>query len=119
MGRVDHGVTGDEAKDFLDKLLGDDAETRREQKDYAATATHAFQPRDDETANHILLAEAGTGLGKTLGYLAPSWLWARKNNAPVWVSTYTKNLQRQIDQETQRIIADPAERRDRIVIDHR
>ena len=46
----------------------------------------------------------------------PSWLWARKNNAPVWVSTYTKNLQRQIDQETQRIIADPAERRDRIVI---
>jgi ATP-dependent DNA helicase DinG len=111
-----HGVTADEAKDFLDKLLGDDAEPRLEQKDYAATTTHAFQPRDDEAANHILLAEAGTGLGKTLGYLAPSWLWARKNAAPVWVSTYTKNLQRQIDQETQRIIADPAERRDRIVI---
>ena len=110
------GISPDEAKDFLAKVLGADAETRIEQKDYAATTTHAFQPRDEETSNHILLAEAGTGLGKTLGYLSPSWLWARKNNAPVWVSTYTKNLQRQIDQETQRIVADPAERRDRIVI---
>jgi ATP-dependent DNA helicase DinG len=111
-----HGITPDEARDFLDQLLGSDAEARLEQKDYAATTTHAFQPRDDEAANHILLAEAGTGLGKTLGYLAASWLWARKNGAPVWISTYTKNLQRQIDQETQRIVADPAERRDRIVI---
>jgi ATP-dependent DNA helicase DinG len=111
-----HGVSPDEAKDFLAQVLGSDAETRIEQKDYAATTTHAFQPRAEETSNHILLAEAGTGLGKTLGYLSPSWLWARKNNAPVWVSTYTKNLQRQIDQETQRIVADPAERRDRIVI---
>ncbi len=110
------GVSPDEAKDFLAKVLGADAEMRVEQTDYAATTTHAFQPRDEETSNHILLAEAGTGLGKTLGYLSPSWLWARKNNAPVWVSTYTKNLQRQIDQETQRIVADPAERRDRIVI---
>lgn len=111
-----HPVSPEEAKDFLDKLLGSDAEPRLEQKDYAATATHAFLPRDEGAANHILLAEAGTGLGKTLGYLAPSWLWARKNSAPVWVSTYTKNLQRQIDQETHRIIADPEERRDRIVI---
>lgn len=110
------GVSPDEAKDFLAQVLGADAEMRVEQTDYAATTTHAFQPRDEETSNHILLAEAGTGLGKTLGYLSPSWLWARKNNAPVWVSTYTKNLQRQIDQETQRIVADPAERRDRIVI---
>lgn len=111
-----HGVTPEEAKDFLAQVLGSDAEMRTEQKDYTATTTHAFQPRDEETSNNILLAEAGTGLGKTLGYLSPSWLWARKNNAPVWVSTYTKNLQRQIDQETQRIVADPAERRDRIVI---
>ncbi|HTN98619.1 MAG TPA: ATP-dependent DNA helicase, partial [Nordella sp.] len=111
-----HGVSPEEAKDFLAQILGSDAEMRSEQKDYAATTTHAFQPRDNETSNNILLAEAGTGLGKTLGYLSPSWLWARKNNAPVWVSTYTKNLQRQIDQETQRIVADPAERRDRIVI---
>ena len=110
------GVTPAEATGFLDEILGMDSEHRPAQRDYAATATHAFAPRQTKQENHILLAEAGTGLGKTLGYLAPAWLWARKNNAPVWVSTYTKNLQRQLDQETARLTADPEERRVRIVI---
>ena len=105
-----------EAQAFLDDMLGRDAERRPAQMDYAAAATHAFAPRQRKEENNILLAEAGTGLGKTLGYLAAAWLWARKNNAPVWVSTYTKNLQRQLDQETARLVADPEERRARIVI---
>ncbi|MGH6820990.1 MAG: ATP-dependent DNA helicase, partial [Methylocella sp.] len=75
-----------------------------------------FAPRQRKEENNILLAEAGTGLGKTLGYLSPAWLWATKNNAPVWVSTYTKNLQRQLEQESARLVADPQERRSRIVI---
>jgi ATP-dependent DNA helicase DinG len=114
-GRHD-GISPDEARQFLDEVLGLDAERRAAQKDYAATATFAFAPRQTAAANQILLAEAGTGLGKTLGYLSPAYLWARKNNAPVWVSTYTKNLQRQLDQETARLVADPEERRARVVI---
>ena len=43
-------------------------------------------------------------------------MWARRNAGTVWVSTYTKNLQRQLEQEAGRIIPDPAERRRRIVI---
>ncbi len=109
-------ISGEEATAFLGTVLGLDAEHRQSQRDYAATATHAFAPRDRKDINNILLAEAGTGLGKTLGYLAPSYLWARKNNAPVWISTYTKNLQRQLDQETARLVPDPAERRTQIVI---
>ncbi|MBC8036188.1 MAG: ATP-dependent DNA helicase [Rhizobiales bacterium] len=101
---------------FLDEILGPGAELRPAQMDYAAAATHAFAPRQTRQENNILLAEAGTGLGKTLGYLSPAWLWARKNNAPVWVSTYTKNLQRQLDQESARLVVDPQERRARIVI---
>ena len=31
----------------------------------------AFQPRDTEGEPRLMLAEAGTGVGKTLGYLAP------------------------------------------------
>ena len=110
------GLTPDEATGFLSRILGSGAERRQSQQDYAATATHAFAPRERKEVNNILLAEAGTGLGKTLGYLAPSYLWARKNNAPVWISTYTKNLQRQLDQETARMVPDPAERRSQIVI---
>ena len=109
-------ISGNDAKRFLAEILGSDSETRASQSDYAAMATHAFEPRDRKDINNILLAEAGTGLGKTLGYLAPSYLWARKNNAPVWISTYTKNLQRQLDQETARLVQDPAERRESIVI---
>ena len=109
-------VSPAEAQAFLSEVLGRSSEARPAQRDYAAMATHAFEPRQRKEVNNILLAEAGTGLGKTLGYLAPAWLWARKNNAPVWVSTYTKNLQRQLDQETARLVADPEERRSRIVI---
>jgi ATP-dependent DNA helicase DinG len=110
------GIAPDEATRFLEEILGAYSERRPQQKSYAATSTYAFEPRQRKGENNILLAEAGTGLGKTLGYLAPSWLWARKNNAPVWISTYTKNLQRQLDQETSRLVADPEERRMRIVI---
>ena len=56
---------------------------------------------------HVVLAEAGTGVGKTLGYLAPSSVWAEKNKGTVWISTYTKNLQRQVDQELDRLYPDP------------
>ena len=110
------GVTPQEAQTVLRDALGSDAETRPQQRDYAAAATHGFEPRQSPAFNNILLAEAGTGLGKTMGYLAPSWVWAKKNGRPVWLSTYTKNLQRQLDQETFRLVPDPEERRNKIVI---
>jgi ATP-dependent DNA helicase DinG len=111
-----HPVEPAEAEAMLDELLRLESEPRPQQRLYAGEATYAFAPRQTRHENNILLAEAGTGLGKTLGYLAPAWAWARRNSAPVWISTYTKNLQRQLDQETQRLALDPAERRRRIVI---
>ena len=47
-------------------------------------------------AGSILLVEAGTGTGKSLAYLIPSVLWAKKNGQRVVVSTNTKNLQEQL-----------------------
>jgi len=109
-------VSEDEARRLLSRLLGPGAEARPSQESYCASAVTAFAPRESRHENHILLAEAGTGLGKTLGYLSPSWLWAQRNMAPVWLSTYTKNLQRQLEQEAHRLAPDPAERRRRVVI---
>ncbi len=34
-----------------------------------------------------------TGVGKTLGYIAPASVWAEKNRGAVWISTFTRNLQ--------------------------
>ncbi len=49
----------------------------------------------------------GTGIGKTLGYLAPASLWAERAGGAVWISTYTKALQRQLSGETARIFPMP------------
>ncbi|MBI3160020.1 MAG: DEAD/DEAH box helicase family protein [Chloroflexi bacterium] len=43
-----------------------------------------------------LLAEAGTGVGKSLAYLVPAAAWALLNNARVVISTNTLNLQDQL-----------------------
>lgn len=48
--------------------------------------------------NHHLLLEAGTGTGKSLGYLIPSIYYSVKNNNKVVVSTHTINLQEQLKQ---------------------
>ncbi|HEY8026144.1 MAG TPA: ATP-dependent DNA helicase [Burkholderiaceae bacterium] len=68
-----------------------------------AKAVGGFRPRDAQTemakaiagaiaGQHSLIAEAGTGTGKTFAYLVPSLLWGGK----VIVSTGTKNLQDQL-----------------------
>ena len=83
-----------------------DAEVREGQRDYAAAAAGAFDPRAVEGQPNMLLAEAGTGIGKTLGYLAPASLWAESADGAVWVSTFTKALQRQLDREGLRLFPD-------------
>ncbi len=111
-----YGVEPAEARRRLAEILGEDSEQRPQQADYASAASIAFIPRDIPGEPRLVLAEAGTGTGKTLGYIAPASLWAEKNGAPVWLSTYTRNLQRQIDQELSRLYPDPEERRRRVVV---
>ncbi|WP_209347279.1 ATP-dependent DNA helicase [Pontixanthobacter sp. CEM42] len=86
----------------LDHLTGDGAERRQGQRDYAKAAGKVFEPRDKRDMPHVLLAQAGTGIGKTLGYLAPASLWSNAARGTVWVSTFTKNLQRQLRSESRR-----------------
>jgi len=109
-------VTAAEAQAFLAGILGGSSEARPQQVEYAGAATAAFVPRETPASNAVVLAEAGTGLGKTLGYLAPAYLWASRNRQAVWISTYTKNLQRQLEQETARLVPDPEERRHKVVV---
>jgi len=86
----------------LDHLTGAASERREGQRDYARAAGKVFSPRRERGAPHVLLAQAGTGIGKTLGYLAPASLWASASGGTAWVSTYTKNLQRQLRAEARR-----------------
>lgn len=114
-----HPVTGQESRDRLATLLHQGkhpTEPRPQQQDYTTQISTAFAPAEDQAEPHLVIAEAGTGVGKTLGYLAPASVWAEKNKGAVWVSTYTKNLQRQIHQELDRLYSDPDVKATRVAI---
>ncbi len=114
---ADHfGVAPAEARRRLAQLVGPAAEDRPQQGDYASAVCAAFGPRDAAGEPHVVLAEAGTGVGKTLGYLAPASLWAERNEGTVWLSTYTRNLQRQIDQELDKLFPDPIKKAEAVVV---
>jgi ATP-dependent DNA helicase DinG len=106
-------VTAGEVQARLLSLVGT---PRPEQAAYSDAATYAFGPREEAGAPRIALVEAGTGTGKTLGYLAPASVWAEKNGPGLWISTYTRNLQRQIVQEIGRLYPDPAECAEKAVV---
>ncbi len=91
-------------------------EQRDQQVDYARAVSKVLAPRPRAGEPQIVLAEAGTGIGKTLAYLAPASVWAEKNGPGLWISTYTKNLQRQIDQELDRLYPNQAVKAKRAVV---
>ncbi len=111
-------VAPEAAEARLAELLGRAGldEVRPTQAQYAGEAAYAFQPRQREGEPMMMLAEAGTGVGKTLGYLAPASLWAEANGPGVWVSTYTRALQRQIERESRSIYPDAATRARKAVV---
>ncbi len=85
--------------DRFEALLGPDGpfaqqldgyEHRTEQVAMARAVTDALN------GSRHLLVEAGTGIGKSLAYLVPAVHWSGLNDAPVVVSTNTKNLQSQL-----------------------
>lgn len=81
--------------DDIDRLFGEHGplsmaisgfRPRRSQTEMAKAIAHAIAERT------TLIAEAGTGTGKTFAYLIPALLWGGK----VVISTGTKNLQDQL-----------------------
>ncbi|HEY4115368.1 MAG TPA: ATP-dependent DNA helicase [Rhizomicrobium sp.] len=109
-------VSPEEARARLSQLVGSAGEQRPEQAEYTESASYAFAPRERPGAPRVALIEAGTGVGKTLGYLAPASLWSERNGPGLWISTYTRNLQRQIVQEIARVYPDPVERDEKVVV---
>src|SRR6266496_1764178 len=78
---------------FSDKGLLSKAknfEFRPQQQDMAASVAQAL-----EEERHLVV-EAGTGVGKSLAYLAPAILFARAQHKKAVVSTHTINLQEQL-----------------------
>ena len=109
-------IAPEESEARLAELIGGDAETRMAQRTYTRNITAAFQPRQDPDQPLLALVEAGTGIGKTLGYIAPASLWAQRNGGAVWLATFTRNLQKQLDQELDKLYPDSDKKRRKVVI---
>lgn len=91
-------VDGSSLVDFCEsgegfvKFMGD-YEYRESQLEMMKTVTRALN------SNRLLVAEAGTGIGKSLAYLIPSIKWVienKKRSARIVISTATINLQDQL-----------------------
>ena len=65
-------------------------EFRQQQQEMAARVAQAL-----EEEQHLIV-EAGTGVGKSLGYLVPSVLFALERHKKAIISTHTINLQEQL-----------------------
>ena len=80
-----------------------------------AFGTPWFAPREAQAFNNILLAEAGTGLGKTLGYLSPAWVWAEEQTPGVAFNLHQK-LAAPARSGNHALLPNPEEREGRVVI---
>lgn len=110
-------VSEEAAAERLHKMLArQKKEDRPEQQAFTKALTHAFAPQDEDGETKTVMAEAGTGTGKTLGYLAPATIWAEENGGAVWISTYTRNLQRQVDAELEKLYDDPVTKARKVVV---
>lgn len=74
----------------------------------AAGPGYETRPGQQQLARHVWEAlageqlariEAGTGVGKTRGYLVPAIHWAAQGGGPVAISTHTRSLQDQLLRE--------------------
>ncbi|WP_050615396.1 ATP-dependent DNA helicase DinG [Bacillus testis] len=81
--------------------------SKEEKMEMLSKAFSRFEQRSDQllmmdqvyktlTEGQISLIEAGTGLGKTLGYLLPAAYFSAQRQQSVMISTYTIDLQNQL-----------------------
>ena len=86
-------ISLDNLEGLYQGMSGNGYTFREEQVEYARHVADALND------NAVLTIEAGTGTGKTQGYLIPVLEFLRRNkDARVVISTYTKSLQEQIFQ---------------------
>ena len=76
--------------DAMRAVSGQAFEDRPSQRAMAKAVTDAYNE------NSVALLEAGTGVGKSLGYLVPALRWAAANGERTIVSTNTITLQEQL-----------------------
>src|SRR5229473_5352317 len=97
------GPTPQAIEQLLESYEQHGRERRASQARLAQVAGQAMQE------NRFAVVEAGTGIGKGLGYLAPAYLKAKAAGQPVVVSTFTRVLQDQLYKSDLRFLSEVVE----------
>ncbi|MCM3747507.1 ATP-dependent DNA helicase DinG [Paenibacillus pasadenensis] len=85
-------------EDFLEQVKTGFTELFPDYEEREAQTTMFREVNEAFENNRHLLIEAGTGTGKSLGYLIPSLYFGIKNERKIVISTHTINLQEQLRQ---------------------
>ena len=109
-------VTADEAVDRLDGCSGADSEDRPAQRDYCGEAAAIYAAKETPATTPSCWRKPAPGSARRLAIWRPRPSGRSAMPGTVWISTYTKNLQRQLEQETARAYPDPATRRRKVVV---
>ncbi|UQY80394.1 ATP-dependent RNA helicase SrmB [Candidatus Hepatincola sp. Av] len=96
-------ITSQDVIKELEAIIQHKGIIKTEQKHYSQHVAKMFMKTEKNVA---ILAEAGTGTGKTLGYIAPVLAFLQQNpKQQVLISTYSKALQKQVFKELQNSLA--------------
>ena len=85
--------------EYISSLLQEGSSLSKYHDAYEERKGQIYLAKNIATAfneSEIMLAEAGTGIGKSIAYLIPAILWAETAKQRVIISTNTKNLQEQL-----------------------
>ena len=83
-------LTTQDVSTVFEQMFAQGRELRPPQIRFAELGAEALR------SGRFAVVEAGTGTGKSLGYLVPASLQAQTSNKPVVISTFTKVLQTQL-----------------------
>lgn len=72
---------------------------RKTQYEYAIETAKFLTSKVDGSQTNIAILEAGTGVGKSIGYLIPLLLHSAQTGERVAVSTFSRHLQRQLEED--------------------
>ena len=82
-------------------------ENRPEQDIYARGVAPAFAPAPDVMIPASFWQRQARAWARPWA-IWPRHAWQQKNKGPIWLSTYTRNLQRQLDREFNKLYPNPA-----------
>lgn len=103
---LDNPLDGVSFEEFLEQVKARLKDQLPEYEEREAQSIMLGQVSEAFEANKHLLVEAGTGTGKSLGYLLPAIYHSVKQEEKVMVSTHTINLQEQLRERDLPLLTD-------------